>query len=63
MDQHCFPGPYPSIPRYLRHLRGPLTPAPAGITQTAPDEEPQVDHPEGPMPPPPATGQHLRPPT
>jgi hypothetical protein len=36
LDQHRFSGPNPSIPRYLRHVRGPLTPAPAGITQTAP---------------------------
>ncbi len=45
VDQHRFPGPNPSLRHYLRNAQGRLAPAPAGITQTAPGEEPQVDHP------------------
>ena len=43
------PGRYASVRRYVRRVRGGLTPEPSGIIETGPGEEAQVDCGEGPM--------------
>ena len=49
VDQHGFAGRYASVRRYVRRVRGGLTPEPSGIIKTGPCEEAQVDCGEGPM--------------
>ncbi len=60
VDRYGFPGRYASVRRYVRQVRGGLAPEPAGIIQTAPGEEAQVDYGEGPMVRDPATGKYRR---
>ena len=60
VDQHGFAGRYASVRRYVRRVRGGLTPEPSGIIDTAPGEEAQVDYGEGPMVRDPATGKYRR---
>jgi hypothetical protein len=60
VDRYGFPGRYASVRRYVRHVRGELAPEPAGIIQTAPGEEAQVDYGEGPMVRDPASGKYRR---
>ena len=48
VDQHGFDGRYASVRRFVGRLRV-TTPEPAGIIETAPGEEAQVDYGEGPM--------------
>ncbi len=60
VDRYGFSGRYASVRRYVRHVRGGLAPEPAGIIQTAPGEEAQVDYGEGPMVRDPATGNYCR---
>lgn len=60
VDQHGFAGRYASVRRYVRRLRGGLTPEPSGIIETAPGEEAQVDYGEGPMVRDPTTGKYKR---
>lgn len=43
VDQHGFEGRCASVRRYVRRVRGGLTPEPSGIIETAPGEEAQVD--------------------
>jgi hypothetical protein len=49
VDRYGFPGGYASVRRYVRQVLGGLAPEPAGLIQTAPGEEAQVDYGEGPM--------------
>ena len=42
VDQHGFEGRYASVRRYVRRVRGGITPEPSGIIETAPGEEAQV---------------------
>ena len=49
VDQHGFAGRYASVRRYVRRVRGGLTPEPSGIIETGPGEEAQVDYGEGTM--------------
>jgi transposase len=60
VDRYGFPGRYALVRRYVRHVRGGLAPEPAGIIQTAPGEEAQVDYGEGPMVRDPASGKYRR---
>jgi transposase len=60
VDQHGFAGRYASVRRYVRRVRGGLTPEPSGIIETKPGEEAQVDYGEGPMVRDPATGKYRR---
>lgn len=61
VDRYGFAGRYASVRRYVRRVRGGLTPAePAGIITTAPGEEAQVDYGEGPMVRDPVTGKYKR---
>ena len=61
VDQHGFTGRYASVRRYVRRLRGGLTPEePAGIITTMPGEEAQVDYGEGPMVRDPVSGKYRR---
>ena len=46
--------------RFVRRVRGGLTPEPSGIIETGPGEEAQVDYGEGPMVRDPATGKYRR---
>jgi transposase len=48
VDLHGFDGRYASVRRFVGRLRV-TTPEPAGIIETAPGEEAQVDYGEGPM--------------
>ena len=48
VDLHGFDGRYASVRRFVGRLRV-ATPEPAGIIETAPGEEAQVDYGEGPM--------------
>ncbi len=47
VDQHGFAGRYASVRRYVRRVRGELTPEPPGIIETGPGEEAKVDYGEG----------------
>ena len=49
VSDHGFAGSYQAVKRYVRRLRGPQRPEPAGIILTAPGEEAQVDYGSGPM--------------
>ena len=60
VDQHGFAGRYASVRRYVRRVRGGLTPEPSGIIETAPGEEAQVDYGEGPMVRDPTSGKYRR---
>ena len=46
--------------RYVRCVRGGLTPEPSGIIETGPGEEAQVDYGEGPMVRDPTSGKYRR---
>ncbi len=58
VDRYGFRGRYASVRRYVRQVRGGLAPKPAGIIQTAPGEEAQVDYGEGSMVRDSATGKY-----
>jgi transposase len=60
VDGHTFPGRYASVKRFVRKLRGTLTPEARVGIQTAPGEEAQVDYGSGPMVRDPQTGQYRR---
>ena len=60
VDQYGFAGRYASVRRYVRRVRGGLTPEPSGIIETAPGEEAQVDYGEGPMVRDPTRGKYRR---
>jgi hypothetical protein len=60
VDRYGFSGRYAVVRRDIRNVRGGLSSAPAGIIQTAPGEEAQVDCGEGPMVRDPATGKYCR---
>jgi len=60
VDRHGFAGRYASVRRYVRRGRGDLPPEPAGIIETGPGEEAQVDYGEGPMVRDPASGKYKR---
>src|SRR5262249_43434987 len=49
VSEHRFAGGYEAVKRFVRKLRGPQRPEPAGIILTAPGEEAQVDYGSGPM--------------
>jgi transposase len=49
VSDHGFAGGYQAVKRFVRKLRGPRRPEPAGIILTAPGEEAQVDYGSGPM--------------
>jgi transposase len=49
VSDHGFAGDYQAVKRFVRKLRGPQRPAPAGIILTVPGEEGQVDYGSGPM--------------
>jgi transposase len=59
VDQHGFDGRYASVRRFVGRLRV-TAPEPAGIIETAPGEEAQVDDGEGPMVRDPASGKYKR---
>ena len=60
VDGHGFDGRYASVRRFVRRVRGGLTLEPAGIIETAPGEEAQVDYGEGPMVRDPVSGKYKR---
>jgi transposase len=60
VDGHGFPAGYPSVMRFVRHLRGAAVPEAHAIIQTAPGEEGQVDYGTGPMVRDPATRKYRR---
>jgi len=60
VDQHGFDGRYASVRRYVRRVRGGVPLEAAGIIETAPGEEAQVDYGEGPMVRDPASGKFKR---
>lgn len=60
VDQHGFDGRYASVRRYVRRVRGGVPREPAGIIETAPGEEAQVDYGEGPMVRDPVSGKYKR---
>jgi transposase len=60
VDQHGFDGRYASVRRYVRRVRGGVPLEPAGIIETAPGEEAQVDYGEGPMVRDPVSGKYKR---
>jgi transposase len=49
VSEHGFAGNYQAVKRFVRKLRGPRRPEPAGIILTPPGEEAQVDYGSGPM--------------
>src|SRR5215470_13910907 len=49
VSEHGFTGSYQAVKRFVRRLRRPRRPEPAGIILTAPGEEAQVDYGSGPM--------------
>ena len=59
VDQYGFDGRYASVRRFVGRLRV-TTPEPAGIIETAPGEEAQVDYGEGPMVRDPTSGKYKR---
>ena len=59
VDQYGFDGRYASVRRFVGRLRV-TTPEPAGIIETAPGEEAQVDYGEGPMVRDPTSGKYMR---
>ncbi|WP_434480817.1 IS21 family transposase [Gemmatimonas sp.] len=60
VDQHGFEGRYATVRRFVRRVRGGLTPEPSGIIETEPGEEAQVDYGEGPMVRDPTSGKYRR---
>jgi transposase len=61
VDQHGFTGSYESVKRFVRKLRGPVSPEARAIIETRPGEECQVDYGTGPMVRDPDTGKYRRP--
>ncbi|BAH40550.1 MAG TPA: IS21 family transposase ISGau7 [Gemmatimonas aurantiaca] len=59
VDQHGFDGRYASVRRFVGRRRV-TSPEPAGIIETAPGEEAQVDYGEGPMVRDPVSGKYKR---
>ena len=49
VDAHGFAGAYETVKRYVRKLRGTVSPEARAIIETAPGEEAQVDYGTGPM--------------
>ena len=49
VDGHRFSAGYPSVMRFVRHLRDPALPEAHALIRTAPGEEGQVDYGTGPM--------------
>jgi hypothetical protein len=60
VSDHGFAGGYQAVKRFVRTLRGPQRPEPAGIILTAPGEEAQVDYGSGPMVREPQSGKYRR---
>ena len=60
VSDHGFAGDYQAVKRFVRKLRGPQRPKPAGIILTAPGEEAQVDYGSGPMVRDAQSGKHRR---
>jgi transposase len=60
VSDHGFTGGYETVKRFVRKLRGPQRPQPAGIILTAPGEEGQVDYGSGPMARDPQSGKYRR---
>ena len=60
VSDHGFTGSYEAVKRFVRKLRGPQPPEPAGIIWTAPGEEAQVDYGSGPMVHDPQSGKYRR---
>jgi transposase len=60
VDAHGFLGGDQSVRRYIRKLRGAITPEACGVIETAPGEEAQVDYGSGPMVRDPQTGKYRR---
>ena len=60
VSDHGFTGSYEAVKRFVRKLRGPQRPEPAGIILTAPAEEAQVDYGSGPMVRDPQSGKYRR---
>ena len=60
VSDHGFGGSYEAVKRFVRKLRGVTGPTAAGIIQTGPGEEAQVDYGTGPMVRDPKTGKYRR---
>src|SRR5882724_6820413 len=60
VSDHGFAGGYEAVKRFVRKLRGPQRPEPAGIILTSPGEEAQVDYGSGPMVRDPQSGKYRR---
>ena len=60
VDAHGFTAGYLSVQRYVRKLRGAVTPEARGVIETAPGEEAQVDYGSGPMVRDPQSGRYRR---
>jgi transposase len=60
VDDHGFTARYASVKRFVRKLRGEVTPEARVVITTAPGEEAQVDYGEGPMVRDPETGKYKR---
>ena len=60
MSDHGFANSYQSVKRFVGKLRGSQGPQAAGIIQTGPGEEAQVDYGTGPMVRDPKTGKYRR---
>jgi transposase len=60
VSDHGFAGGYEAVKRFVRKLRGPQRPEPAGVILTAPGEEAQVDYGSGPMVRDPQSGKYRR---
>jgi transposase len=60
VDNHGFAGGYQSVKRYVRKLRGTVSPQARVIIQTQPGEECQVDYGTGPMVRDPDSGKYRR---
>jgi transposase len=61
VDRHGFTGSYESVKRFVRKLRGPVSPEARAIIETRPGEECQVDYGTGPLVRDPDTGKYRRP--
>jgi transposase len=60
VDQSGFRGAYESVKRYVRKLRGTVSPEPRAVIITPPGEEAQVDYGDGPMVRDASTGKYRR---
>ena len=60
VDRHGFPGSYESVKRFVRKLRGAVSPEARAIIETRPGEECQVDYGTGPMVRDPDSGKYRR---